>query len=85
MKYMLQLNLIPQSESKFLLPRIDSGCSTGRDSPIGEDRQPAGNTSTTTDFVFESDTCTTSIIDGPIAEYSSLDGKAMKVFAADDS
>ncbi|ETS77185.1 hypothetical protein PFICI_11059 [Pestalotiopsis fici W106-1] len=70
MKYMLQLNLIPQSESRFLLPTIDSDCSTGSESPISESGQPAGIASTTTDFVFESETYTNSVVCGP--EGSSL-------------
>lgn len=85
LKYMLQLNLIPQSESRLLLPRIDSSFSAVSVTPISE-TEVAVTTMTPADgFVFEEETVITPVfIDAEIIDLGS-DGAAAHTVAEDNA
>ncbi|KAI4594897.1 hypothetical protein LQW54_005579 [Pestalotiopsis sp. IQ-011] len=85
LKYMLQLNLIPQSESRLLLPRIDSSFSAVSVTPINENEVSVTTMTAADGFVFEEETVIAPVvIDAEIIDLGS-DGAAAHTVAEDNA
>lgn len=85
LKYMLQLNLIPQSESRLLLPRIDSSFSAVSVTPINENEMSVTTMTAADGFVFEEETVIAPVvIDAEIIDLGS-DGAAAHTVAEDNA